>query len=421
MFAYLKSRRLLIGILAGAILLAGGISAYGIFSQRKNGDNQNQPGNFNSQSPGNSRDYAMAGGGGDSSTKDLPSCSTNTVFNHLPTSDIESIEGLGHTYGEHIIPVQADHIYLNTAQNNANVTVYAPGDVTLLQVVATTHTGGGDVGLGTDYTYFFSPCKSILFVYGHVKTVSDAVQKAIDAAKPKCDDSGTLATNCVYQDLNLKLTSGETIGTALGSGRALDFGAVDVRKSALGFINNQDLTGGIMADSYFHTVCPLDYFTSSFNTQLYAKLLTKNAGANGIPACGAVMQDKAGTSQGNWYMPGMSQTAQDDNLTKIMALVHYNLDPAQAVLSAGNKLLPSNDFGAQIIYTPNATGLINPDPSRIKPDGQVYCIDGQVTVSNQQGHVDLQMTDQSTLKADYATGNCTATPTLSTNAITYNR
>lgn len=382
-------------------------------------------GQYNSQgssgSSGSSRSYAVAGDGGDSSAKDLPACSGTAVLNHSPTSDVATIEGLGHMYGEHILPAQADHVYLYPNSSDNSVNVYAPGNVTLVQVAAQKHTSGADVGLGTDYTLFFSPCKSVMFDFIHVKTVSATVQKAMDAAKPNCSDSGTLASNCIYADLSLKLNSGDIMGTALGGNYGTDFAGTDVRTPTLAYLNKNDYIGGALGDSYTHTVCPLDYFTSSVKSQLYGKINIKNAGTNGIPACGSVMQDKVGTSQGNWYMPGIGYTSQNDNITKILALAHSNIDPSQAVISAGTKLLPSTDFGSQISYQPRSNGYINRDPADITPDGHVYCIEGQVSVVNKQGHVDLQMADSSTLKASYADGDCATSPALGANAVTYNR
>ena len=363
--------------------------------------------------------YARAGNGGDSSAKDLPACSGTALLNHLPTSDVGSIEPLGHTLGEHIIPIQADHIYLYPSSGGPAPTVYAPGRVTLLQVVAQTHKGA-DASLGTDYTVAFSSCKSVMFAFLHMRTLSDRIHAAMNAAKSTCD-TGTLSDNCTYPDLSLQLASGEAMGTALPAGFALDFTATDVRTPTLAFIRQTNLIGGSLGDSYAHAVCALDYFVAPLKSELYAKLQTKNGGANGVPACGAVMQDKSGTSQGNWYRPGTGQIAQGNSLTGLLALVHLDVDPTQAVLSAGTALLPSNDFGAQIIYQPQAAGFVDPDPSRITPDGHVYCIEGVLQPDHQNGHVDVSMTDATTLKADYASGGCAATPALGANAVTYNR
>lgn len=421
---------LLLGIIMVIVIFIGGIVTLTLQKIKNQNYNQRQNQYMNNTSAnnqgsnnfgyGSNKDFAIAGDGGDSSAKDLPACTTNAIFDHLPTSDVDNIGGMGLTYAEHILPVQDDHIYLNAARNNSDVIVYSPGNVTLVQVVVQKHTAGTDAGLGTDYAYFFSACKSIMFGFIHMHTLSDRIKQALTTVTPKCGDQGTLASNCVYQDLGLKLSSGEAIGTAWGNGNALDFGGTDVRTPALGFINKQGFTGGMLGDSYFHTICPLDYFTSSLKNQLYSKIIIKNAGANGIPACGLLMQDKAGTAQGNWYQPGISNTSQGDNLTKLLALAHYNLDPSQAVLSAGSKLLPSSSFGAQIIYQPRASGFINRDPADIKPDGHIYCIEGQVTVSNSNGHVDIQMPDTNTLNADYGQGSCVSTPMLS-SSITYSR
>lgn len=363
--------------------------------------------------------YAMVGGGGDSSAKDLPACSGTALLDHLPTSDVSSIEAMGHMAGEHILPVQADHIYLYPSAGAPAPTVYAPGNITVLQVVAQAHKGA-DAWLGTDYSVAFSPCRSTMFIYAHMTSLSSRIQAAVDAAKPICQ-TGVLVDNCVYPDLSVALASGETMGTALPPTSGLDLGATDVRTPTLAFIHTTSVTGGVLADSYAHAVCPLDYFVPALKSELYAKLKTQNAGANGIPACGAVMQDKAGTAQGNWYRPGTT-AGQGNSLPAVLALAHDNLDPAQAVLSAGTDLLPSTDFGSQIVYQPDAGGLIDPDPSRITPDGRVYCIEGVLKPQGtESGHVDLTLSDATTLKADYAQGPCAATPTLSAAAVTYGR
>ncbi|MDE1875172.1 MAG: hypothetical protein KGH68_03860, partial [Patescibacteria group bacterium] len=302
--------------------------------------------------------------------------------------------------------------------------VYAPGDATLLAVAESTGIAGADKGSDTVKIYF-SSCKSVMFAL-QVSALSPQLAQTLAALKPANVQAGATVQNTVYGPLSIPLTSGEELGTIMpydGQPGGVDFAVADVRTSPLQFIDQQEATG-MLADSYLHTACPLDYFTSALKSTLYGELTIKNAGANGIPACGSTMQDKAGTSQGDWYHKSSSAPSyQGIDESSLLAIAHYNLDPSKGIVSVGTDLVPSPYLGTQIIFTPTHVGQVNREPSEILPDGNVYCFDGPAGAGGHgsEGHVDIRLESATRLEADYAEGSCAASPTLSTATVAYER
>lgn len=378
-----------------------------------------------SPSGGRASDVAFVGNGTAANAGALPDCpANNALFDAWPikAADLAGIEPLGHMNGEHILPNQADHVYLQ-AKSSATTAVYAPGDATLLQVNEQTGIAGGDTGTNSVKLYF-SPCKSVMFVL-QLSALSPQIKQALSSVQPSGTQTGATVKNTVYGPLTIPITSGEELGTVVGYngyGGEADFGAADVRTSPLQFIDQGEATG-MLADSYLHAVCPLDYFGSSLKATLYSMLTIKNAGANGIPACGAVMQDKAGTAQGNWYDKSAATPAyQGINESALLAIVHSNLDASQGVVSVGTALIPSAYLGTQLIFQPKSSGYINREPSQITPDGHVYCFDGPLGAGGHgaTGHIDIRLDSATKLAADYASGACASSPTLS-NPVVYER
>jgi hypothetical protein len=382
----------------------------------------------------NSASYSQSshsGSSGGTSRSALPACNGSALLNHLPAnqSDFSGVEALGHLNSEHIMPGQGDHagiIMLPASSNTSKTTnVYSPGDVTLVEVIEDSH--HDTLGSITDYALYFAPCKNVVFEYGHIEHLTDQkIVSALSNVKATCSN-GSIENNCMYMNMSVKLNSGELIGTAGGpsfKGNGFDLGASDDRTKPLAFIDTSSTaqTGVIQFpgnSSYQHAVCPLDYFTSSVKQELYAKLTMKHAGANGIPACGTTMQDKPGTIQGDWFdQKAKSGTSgQGIDIPGLLAFAHSNLDASLAEVSVGTDLVQSQWGGTQLMVTPMQSGYINRDPSKITPDGHVYCYEGREgAVLDAQGdeiHFDVQLTDSNSLKIDYGTGACSANPRLS--------
>ena len=353
----------------------------------------------------------------------LPDCPAGTAFfDSLPLKDFTGIEALGHMNGEHILPSQGDHVYL-LGNASGPSTVYAPGNATLLAVAESTGIAGADQGTNTA-TLYFSPCKSVMFAF-QLNSLSPEIQQALSGISPASEQSGSVIKSVVYGPLTIPLTSGERLGTSLpfnSQPSGVDFAAVDVRTEPLQFIDQGEQTG-MLADSYLHAVCPLDYFSSSLRTQLYSLLTMKNAGQNGIPPCGTTMQDKPGTVQGDWYdMSAPSPAYQGLNESALLAIGHSNLDASQGIVSFGTALLSTSWLGTQILFTPTHSGMVNREPSEITADGAVYCFDGQSGAGGHgpEGHVDIRLDSAIKMEVDYAPGVCDPVPVL-TNPITYTR
>ncbi len=379
-----------------------------------------------SPSGGESADVSNVGNNINANAGALPACpSSNALFSQPPiaAADLAGIEPLGHMNAEHILPNQADHVYLQ-AKSTGSTAVYAPGDATLLGVAKTTGIAGEDAGADT-VKLFFSSCKSVMFAL-QINTLSPQIEQALSSVQPSSVQKGATVENIAYGPLNISLTAGEELGTIVGMngrGGEADFAAADVRTAPLQFIDLNEATG-MLADSYAHAVCPLDYFSGSVRSALYSLLTIQNAGANGIPACGAVMQDRAGTAQGNWYdKSGAAPAYQGIDEASLLAIAHYNLDPSKGILSVGTDLVPSQALGTQIIFEPTHSGYTNREPSEIMPDGHTYCFDGPAGAGGQgsEAHIDIELTSRTSLSADYGPGACAAAPALSSQTVTYER
>lgn len=355
---------------------------------------------------------------GNANTANLAACPKGTnIFTHtiIDEANISSLDPMGIMTAQHIIPTQADHFYIYSVPNKTSP-IYAPADLTVLAVVKSDILEGAGLGKPGPKNLFFAPCRSVAASI-QLSTFSDKINQVLNSTPPTSDQKASIVENKTWDKLSIKFKAGELLGTIgdPGFSNSLDFATVDTRIKPLAFINKSHATGSL-GSSYFYTVCGLDYFTGPVKTMLYSHLVHKNAGANGIPACGTSMQDKAGTVQGNWY----NQNSQSGDYTSsLLAFAHHHEDPTQAVFSVGTDLIPNPNLGTQIQYTPQHSGYINREPGEIKADGHVYCVQG-----NTRGgiaHVDFQLTNQSTLKIDYTSGSCSTSPALSSKALTYTR
>ena len=156
-------------------------------------------------------------------------------------------------------------------------------------------------------------------------------------------------------------------GDLLGTGGLVDFGPIeDSRLQISGFVNpsRHDLHRGF---------CPLNYFTPGLQTAYTAMLGAWNGAfvpRTNQPACGTIMEDVAGTAQGDWYFPGAPEHPDDPHLS----LIHFSVDPSSASFSSGTSIpnfVGTHDFTPKTI--PDGT-RINYDFNLVS-DNQLYCYD----------------------------------------------
>ena len=358
---------------------------------------------------------------GDGSSAPHVSCSTATDLDTNPlTTPKQPIEPLGHINDDHVLPNQADHVYLwlpgaNLGRNGVSrvppTQVVSPGRVTLLEIVR--HVGDD----GTHYELDFSPCRSLMFWFDHVTRLASGIRPGSSPDHCTPDRS-----TCAWTHLSEPLRAGEPVGWTGGVEHLLqlDFGAADVRTPPLAFIDqNRSVLTGATADSFSHAVCPLRYFTPSAERLLFAQLQGPRSPSNGIPPCGATMQDRSGTLQGNWYRldsPNTSPGGHFDFATAL-AVVHYNIDPARGVVGMGKRLLPGSSRGDFFTFAPRASGVDDLEPSRARPGRTTFCYDGVRNRTSTEVHVLMRLVDPATLYVQYGLGGCAGAPPLSNPTI----
>jgi hypothetical protein len=306
----------------------------------------------------------------------LPSCGGNfTLFNQFPVTDpsLASIEPLGHLFPPgHTFP--SDHLYFHFNESFAaaqSVNLYAPSDGWIIQVVRADYTSGAPMGLSADYQVTFSPCQEVALTVGHVDFIPSFMANPAGPTSTQCSSfseggaPGAEAGTSCQINMQVPVKAGQIIGT----GTIGDFGPlIDTRVSLSGFVDPslQNLNRGF---------CPLNYFSAPVQTA-YTALLGQNAGAvltrrTIPPLCGTVVQDAAGTAQGDWFAPG----ATDANGLNNIALLHDNVFPSTAAFSIGQSM-PAAFQGVNYVYPKTvADGTrINYDFNLVN-DNQIYCYD----------------------------------------------
>lgn len=350
----------------------------------------------------------------------LPSCRGTNLFS-APVADLSAvnyIDPLGHNSSYngnagHVIPV--DHMYFNfkhTDPSNFNsatipVNVFSPGNLEIFQIRSVTYLKN-NVVTGHDYTLYMAPCKEVTVYLGHIDTISQTIQNAVDQAtgsnkycQPDNTMDGTVFRSCTYSTL-LNIKAGDQIGAAGGSGiatEAFDFGVYDMRIKPLPFINQKYWTSQNM-----HTVCGLSYYADgSVKTSQFEKVKNTKL-TNGLPDCGSNMWDKAGTLSGNWVLPNTPTGPVPDQQS--IVFIPLNTDPSQVDVDWGGTIAPADRITAPMTYS----GTTNRDPSQVTADGQIYCYSGG---SNDNGRVIAQLVNNTTIKVEHQSGGCTSSRAFS--------
>jgi hypothetical protein len=316
--------------------------------------------------------------GGDSkSNSSLPACAnTKELFSTFPVEDgkYTSIVPLGNLNPtSHTFPT--DHIYVEVADPRypkldtvaKAKSLIAPADMWILGIQSSEEVGGI-----TDYAIDFSPCKDVQGKFGHVGSISAALQTEINKVKSDCDEyetGGRKYRSCRYNGLNIPVKAGEKIGTA-GSERsgALDIWLSDYREPPVKRANESR-----WYSDRNNVSCFLDYYPATQKDQFYSFLLGPGGGKRTKePRCGTVEVDIAGAAQGVWAynLEGLFQQ-EDPHL----ALVFDNVETDEQVFSVGTAAISAGIPSGRYFFTPNSEGKVNRDFSQVTADGTVYCYD----------------------------------------------
>ena len=350
----------------------------------------------------------------------LPACNGNALLTASLVADLSTLKDispLGHTNSNngnsgHVLPV--NHLYLDhygpPADANGSpieiIPLTAPGDIEVYQVYATDHVNSAGVHTLSDSKLYFATCKDVAFWVDHVQNLNPTITTAMQAV-PKTDCRKNVMDNLTYNSCVYNITLRLKSGTSIGQGGA-DFGAVDYRIKPQTFIRPD-------SQQYLYSVCGLSYFTEPYKTQMYKKLDNTKIDASGLPDCGTDMWDQAGTIQGNWFLPNTPKNGGYYD-PYALVIIPLNTDPSQGNIDWGSGIAPAD----HINFLMQNSGTLNRNLVQVTTDGKVYCFQDTAQGVAYARSVILQLVDDSTLKAQYHSGVCPYSPTL-TSPTTYIR
>ncbi len=343
------------------------------------------------------------------STEDIPSCGEEQeIFSLAPLDpeNIKDITPLGNLApSAHTFPTI--HMYWNLKNSDEqdensvalSAPIYAPSDMYITQM-SRIEDVGDDGGL-PDYSIRFYPCQEVYAYFDHLATVSGDIETAFEeASEDFCEEytlyyeSGPRTWSYCRKELSMFMKKGDYIGTVGGGQdqKSLDIGIYDYRITPHSLAN--PARWELYADGNLpYVACPLDYFPKEIR-EAYETLIPRKA----EPVCGEVVQDIAGTAQGNWLPKGTSIHIGAEN--EFLALVHDNYDPSQPVFSIGTGV--ETILYGEYIFSVKEQGLINRDFSDITAD-KVYCYEGlepSGSGNSFEGIIIVQISEQNTLKIE---------------------
>lgn len=279
----------------------------------------------------------------------------------------------------HTVPTDHIYFYHSTTTPRGGLSVYAPADGLVTKVLSAQY-GESKVWL---------QCAAG-FVYYVDHVVVDAKVKPSAGIK-----------------------AGERIGQTSGYAYGVDLGLINSKRTASGLVQlDRYPTETQHADS------PLAYYEQSVFDQLAP--YSQRVGSDKL---GKFDQDQAGRLVGNWFQDGVpvSEEASKGGTAgyKQLAIANSVRNPAQLIISIGGGLTSTG------LYLPQA-GFI--DPTQVTPatgmiSYQLYKNIGSTVdtpAGVQSGLLLLQLTDASTLRAEFIPG-AVSSGSFSANAMTYRR
>jgi hypothetical protein len=369
---------------------------------------------------------AAPSGGGGPAPSGAAGCPAGPIFTVLPMdpADFRSFRPLGfpappiHIFGaKH----SAFTINLPGATPVSGRRVLFPSDAIVSDITSTESTQG------SGYQATFWPCRDLKSYLFHLGTISPALTAAFNAAAPRCQDfdfgaAGGRVKKCEAK-VNLPVRAGDAVGGS-DAFAGVDWGLVDFR-TTLAFANAKRYDG-----EYPHMASPVDYSSSGVRALLDPKI----AGMDGTqrrtvaPLAGTLMQDAAGTAQGNWFTPGGANFMNTTNFEPFLALLHDHVDPGIPIVSMGSSVKGMR-LGVYT-FTPRASGTVDRDFADVRPDGQTYCyerfVGGQTRSGLNLGATDgallITMPTATTLRVELKRGAaCANAPAMGPEAFSFER
>lgn len=320
----------------------------------------------------------------------------------LDESSFSSILPLG-SLGpvSHTFPTEHHYLVLPPDPNDAGralaVPVYAMQDGWIVQVDSVEHQPAGF----TDYDVTLGVCSQFSVQYGHMSSLSPALQDALGSPS-RCDtytvDNQTYK-RCKYR-AKVPVSAGQLIGRAGGNPEqfALDLGAKDYRREQNQFANQGRYRA--KAGDTIYAVSPFAYLTADLQVQVDPKMGWWDGVSRRTapPIYGEIAYDVAGTAMGNWFREGEPFFPEEPHL----ALAKDNVDPDVYAISAGTSM--GALAGYVVRFTPQHTGVVDRAFEEIS-DSALYCYPtAQAGTTTPDGRVLLRLDDATTLEAEFQEG-----------------
>lgn len=337
----------------------------------------------------------------------------------------------------HMFPT--NHVYLMVKEDKANPKrgkpLYAPGDVTITNISDETQHYTGELAKVRgesrfDHSIELQVCRGVNMFIGGLTTLSDDIETAKEMGDKKCfnyegekklaDSKGVIAKeHCDYR-LSYKIKAGELLGYV----RSFEIGTFN-KNNPLPYVNPSRYKAGDQMGDSLNGMCVFDLYTGDLKESYYKLLGDPNFTGDKFrmiePRCGELMQDKAGTLQGNWFDPQNQYGGEYDG--RLVSLVHQNWDPTFGAISPGYAFMTDPvDANHALTFRPTHTGIHNREFSEVKPGGAVYCYDEDKSLGWRDYPFKflIQLIDENHIKIEKQKGSCSTNETFN-NPFTYER
>lgn len=330
----------------------------------------------------------------------------------------------------HTLPT--NHVYFIVKDDETNFVrgrpIYTPGDAIITTIGDETQRYTGELakmrGVENrfDHSIGIQVCRGMNIVISGLTTLSDEIEKVKETGKKKCnnyedkrlaDSKGITSKEDCEHKLNYKVKAGELLGYA----RSFEIGTFNKNK-LLDFINPSRYSFGDQMGNNLNGMCVFDLYFGSLKESYYNLLGDLNIDKKFRtiePRCGELMQDKAGTLQGNWFHPDNKYGEEYDG--RLVSLVHQNFDPTFGAISPGYAFMTDPiDANHALTFFPTHSGTYNREFSEITPGTSIYCYDENnngLGWGNYPFKFLIQLIDTTHIKIEKQKGACGENETFS--------
>ncbi len=236
-----------------------------------------------------------------------------------------------------------------------------------------------------DDTIWFALCKDVIGYFNHVKELSPEMKKIISDSG--CEGKPHVGPNACMIQVIEPVSAGTVLGRVGRLQGNFDFGLIDLRKRHV-FANPLRYSTRTL-----FIQCPFEYYDETTKQEFFELIERNDEGQ-----CGKSAQDVPGTLKGNWFFDETTDSI--SQWTNYLAFVNDNQRPEIQVVSIGGVVA---DAG-KLEFSPQSTGQINREFEDVLPDGKIYCYESP----NFSGKIIVQMENETAIKVEHKTGNCTS-------------